>query len=210
MNQRDIEYALAKQVPDMARGFTIATSYGDMVIEPGWVASIVVTHLERALRCELLELEGRRSNGKHLISPEQANALLAAGFDQHGGAYEPWSTRKVDVLLQVQFGGLLWSVRNMPSVHVGDLVRCRPGAQADVLLVSTGDPEHPTAYAQRVDSADQEESGLPKLPDELLFGRSYVHRPAPAPAPAAWCVPCGALVCPRCGAQQPPATGATA
>ena len=58
MNQRDIEYALAKQVPDMARGFTINTSFGDLVIEPGWVAGIVITHLERALRCELLELVG--------------------------------------------------------------------------------------------------------------------------------------------------------
>ena len=56
MNPLDLEYALAKQVPDMARGFRISTSYGDIAIEPGWVASIVITHLERALRCELREL----------------------------------------------------------------------------------------------------------------------------------------------------------
>lgn len=30
MDKLEIEYALAKQVPDMARGFTIATSYGEL------------------------------------------------------------------------------------------------------------------------------------------------------------------------------------
>ena len=31
--QERISYALAKQVPDMARGFTISTSYGDIQID---------------------------------------------------------------------------------------------------------------------------------------------------------------------------------
>lgn len=31
-----LSYALAKQVPDMVRGFTIATSYGDIAIPAGW------------------------------------------------------------------------------------------------------------------------------------------------------------------------------
>lgn len=229
MNQQDIAYALAKQVPDMARGFTIRTNYGDIAIEAGWVASIVITHLERALRCELLELDG---TAVPLSAPEaqalsdalmgagrREKVMLASGLDQHGfsleakvigAAYEQWATRKVDALLQVQFGGLTWSVQNMPSVHVGDLVQCRLSGQADVLFVSTGDPEHPTVCAQLVDSADQEESGLPSLPDAPLFGRGYVHRPVPAPVPAASCGPCGALACPRCGAELTHATGETA
>lgn len=40
MNPQDINYALAKQVPDMARGFTIHTNCGDITIPPGWVAGI--------------------------------------------------------------------------------------------------------------------------------------------------------------------------
>ena len=32
--QERISYALAKQVPAMARGFTISTSYGDIRIDP--------------------------------------------------------------------------------------------------------------------------------------------------------------------------------
>lgn len=32
MNKEDLEYALAKQLPSMARGFEIATSYGTFTI----------------------------------------------------------------------------------------------------------------------------------------------------------------------------------
>lgn len=34
MTADQIRYALAKQVPAMERGFTIGTSYGDLVIDP--------------------------------------------------------------------------------------------------------------------------------------------------------------------------------
>lgn len=37
LQEQQLSYALAKQVPDMARGFTIATSYGDITIPPGWM-----------------------------------------------------------------------------------------------------------------------------------------------------------------------------
>lgn len=54
MNEQELSYALAKQVPDMARGFTIATAYGDITIPPGWMAERIAQHVERALQVELL------------------------------------------------------------------------------------------------------------------------------------------------------------
>ena len=94
MNPLEIEYALAKQVPDMARGFRISTSYGDIAIEPGWVASIVITHLERALRCELRELNAPTPDAtdQHGVSLEssvigegdRALALVVAGQRSNG------------------------------------------------------------------------------------------------------------------------------
>ena len=56
MNQPDIEYALAKQIPDMARGFTVATSYGDITIPPGKLARHLQANMERALVRELGQL----------------------------------------------------------------------------------------------------------------------------------------------------------
>lgn len=41
MTPQDISYALAKQVPDMRRGFTIQTSYGDIQIEAEQAAPII-------------------------------------------------------------------------------------------------------------------------------------------------------------------------
>jgi len=67
MNQQDIQYALAKQVPDMkSRGFTIGTSYGQIDIPPGWMAQRLAEHLVRALQCELLHLERNRHHGAAL------------------------------------------------------------------------------------------------------------------------------------------------
>lgn len=57
MNEQDITYALAKQVPAMESGFTVATSYGDIIISPGWIAKRMSEHLDRALRCELMVLQ---------------------------------------------------------------------------------------------------------------------------------------------------------
>lgn len=37
----DTHYALAKQVPDMARGFTLHTTYGDLQIEPEEAAAFI-------------------------------------------------------------------------------------------------------------------------------------------------------------------------
>ena len=44
-----ISYALSKQVPDMARGFTIHTSYGDIEIDAADADSVIV-----AVQCLLI------------------------------------------------------------------------------------------------------------------------------------------------------------
>ena len=53
MNEQTIRYALAKQVPDMERGFTVSTSYGDIAIPAGKLATQLRGHMERALAREL-------------------------------------------------------------------------------------------------------------------------------------------------------------
>ena len=107
MNEREIEYALAKQVPDMKRGFTIGTSYGDIVIEAGWIADLITDQIRNALKIELRDRVGvaplqaveaqQISNalfakGQHLISPALAMHFdaqyLAAGL---GGLVRPIS-----------------------------------------------------------------------------------------------------------------------
>lgn len=51
-----LQYALAKQVPDMVRGFTIVTAYGDIAIAPGWAADFIADQVRMALQAELLAL----------------------------------------------------------------------------------------------------------------------------------------------------------
>lgn len=59
MNEQDISYALAKQVPDMAaRGFIIGTSYGDLNIPPGPMADRIARQVTIALQVELITIEG--------------------------------------------------------------------------------------------------------------------------------------------------------
>jgi hypothetical protein len=64
MNQQDLEYSLAKRVPDMARGFTVSTNYGDITIPAGRVADAVARALTRALQCELLAATKRAAHAK--------------------------------------------------------------------------------------------------------------------------------------------------
>lgn len=54
-------YALAKQVPDMERGFTIATGYGDIVIPAGWAADFIADQVRMALKVERLKLTAKVS-----------------------------------------------------------------------------------------------------------------------------------------------------
>ena len=56
-----LSYALAKQVPDMVRGFTIATGYGDIAIPAGWAADFITDQVRMALKAELLKLADKAS-----------------------------------------------------------------------------------------------------------------------------------------------------
>ncbi|MDH6146090.1 MULTISPECIES: hypothetical protein [Paraburkholderia] len=54
--QDDLSYALAKQVPDMERGFAISTRYGDLPID-GDDAVQVAALVERLLRKKLRRID---------------------------------------------------------------------------------------------------------------------------------------------------------
>ena len=56
MTPDEISYALSKQVPDMQRGFTIQTAYGDLVIPAGRMAERLAERVRSALETELLAL----------------------------------------------------------------------------------------------------------------------------------------------------------
>ncbi|MDR2837102.1 MAG: hypothetical protein LBV49_00795 [Azonexus sp.] len=63
MNIDMTTYAISKQIPDMARGFTIATNYGDLVIDSSDAAAfqkIANRLFERKLK-KLLKSETRQS-----------------------------------------------------------------------------------------------------------------------------------------------------
>lgn len=49
-----LRYTLAKQVPDMACGFTISTGYGAITFPPGGMAERIQSHVEQVLQAELL------------------------------------------------------------------------------------------------------------------------------------------------------------
>lgn len=52
MQEQQLGYALAKQVPDMSRGFTIQTSYGDITVPPGWMADQIQERVASVLDAE--------------------------------------------------------------------------------------------------------------------------------------------------------------
>lgn len=54
-----LAYAIAKKVPDMARGFTVHTNYGDIAIA-GQLAKRVQALVRNALLKDLSRLERRR------------------------------------------------------------------------------------------------------------------------------------------------------
>ena len=57
MQEQQLGYALAKQVPDLERGFTIATSYGDIVVAPGHHADAIAATVRRVLEIQLKAAE---------------------------------------------------------------------------------------------------------------------------------------------------------
>lgn len=64
MSADDLEYSLAKRVPDMARGFTIETSYGRILIEAD-DAPKIISEVRAALQRELTELKMARPGVSH-------------------------------------------------------------------------------------------------------------------------------------------------
>ena len=57
MAEQQLGYALAKQVPDLERGFAITTSYGDIVIESGRHANAIAATVRRVLEIQLKAAE---------------------------------------------------------------------------------------------------------------------------------------------------------
>ncbi|MDF5921576.1 hypothetical protein P4133_25415 [Pseudomonas aeruginosa] len=94
MDKLEIEYALAKQVPDMARGFTIATSYGELhvgAVDAPVVMKVVRDLLESELeRAKVHERqEGRPGATKHHAIPAPARRIDLRRDHAHG----PWHAR---------------------------------------------------------------------------------------------------------------------
>lgn len=58
LREQQLSYALAKKVPDMEqRGFTIETSHGEIVIEPGRHADAIAATVRRVLEVQLKAAE---------------------------------------------------------------------------------------------------------------------------------------------------------
>ncbi|MEO8118030.1 MAG: hypothetical protein ABI606_01750 [Rhodoferax sp.] len=57
MDEQDLSYALAKQVPDMqSRGFIIGTAYGEINVPPGPLADRLVYQVRLTLALELARI----------------------------------------------------------------------------------------------------------------------------------------------------------
>ena len=60
MDEQDLSYALAKQVPDMhSRGFVIGTSYGELSVPPGPLAEQLADTVRLVLALELARLRAK-------------------------------------------------------------------------------------------------------------------------------------------------------
>jgi predicted SprT family Zn-dependent metalloprotease len=60
MDEQDISYALAKQVPDMRnRGFIIGTAYGEINVPPGLLAERISKAVCSVFERELAHLHAR-------------------------------------------------------------------------------------------------------------------------------------------------------
>ena len=85
----DLSYSLAKRVPDMERGFTISTSYGDIVIEPGRHADAIASAVRRSLEIQLraaelarrdTEMDTAALSTRAKGAVERANVIVEAQF----------------------------------------------------------------------------------------------------------------------------------
>lgn len=94
MNKNDISYALAKQVPDMAaRGFVIGTAYGELTIDPGWMAERIAQHVRRVLECEQIaqpdtvlpvRIEQGLDAAAKWLDDRATGKVTPDGYDTHG------------------------------------------------------------------------------------------------------------------------------
>lgn len=86
MDKLDVSYALAKKVPDMKRGFTIQTSYGEICIDAEHAGPFAT--LAQAMLGKQLEAMSRQDNEslrRPLTGAECAaafNYLFASGVQQ--------------------------------------------------------------------------------------------------------------------------------
>lgn len=65
-----LTYALSKQVPELQRGFVIATDFGDLEIPQGRLATAVQSAVRNVLRRELMREEARRRVAQNAIFRE--------------------------------------------------------------------------------------------------------------------------------------------
>lgn len=84
MKEQEISYALAKQVPDMARGFTVTTGYGSIVIPAGKLARHLQANMERALVRELGLQTAQRVKRDFIFAPMSDAQIKSAMADIFG------------------------------------------------------------------------------------------------------------------------------
>jgi hypothetical protein len=114
-------------------------------------------------------LASTRRNGKCLVTPDRARAMLAAV--RLGG-----TTVRVDALMRVQFHGWYWSVLNAPGVHVGDLVRCWPTRRGVFLHVQAENEAQPSTLASRIERAHSLPHTCPPPDTPLRSGNSTTSK----------------------------------
>jgi hypothetical protein len=64
LTEDEITLTLSHKVPDMERGFTICTTYGDIGIPPGRIADKLMRAVALALQCELLAAAQRAAHAR--------------------------------------------------------------------------------------------------------------------------------------------------
>nr|WP_295782174.1 hypothetical protein [Rhodoferax sp.] len=166
-DHQTISYALAKQVPDMARGFIINTSYGEIVIEAGWIADRMTEQMTLWLG-NILQGIGPGARVEHGFSSD--SEVIGGAWVQSGPSLTEADAQIVSDLLmaaqapvqarlqalQDQIATLLLAVPR-PSSE-GPLPTC----QALPDLAQLGDA--PVLQTQRAALSEPSEGAAPHLP----------------------------------------------
>lgn len=88
----------------------------------------------------------------------------------------PWEHRRVDAVLRITYQGWHWSVADLPGVHVGDLVQCRPTRRGAFLRVRA-DREAPSSIlASRLEPAHSHRHTSPPVGIEVSSGTGTTSR----------------------------------